>query len=467
MFAIPGIVLLVAAIYARPQEIFGWLAPVPLLYLLFALAVFGMALDLRAGNTRLSSTPALVPIAVFALWALGTSVIRAPAGMTPKVVELSICVALYLLLAHGVQSFRALGAVAGMVLAMVILVSAVAVHQSMAPTGCIQIDESIPGDTASGRHDGRPCEWARDCYLGDAEPGAEYMCEHVGLLGTTSVGHGRVRYRGVLQDPNELGLVAAIGLPLGFAIARSRRKAPGRGLLLVSSFLLVLACAVLTRSRTAQIVFLAVLAVLFARRFGVRGLLLASVLAAPLLVLGGRAGMEASSSMLERVDCWAEALSIWRAHPFLGAGLGQFGAYHYLTAHNSYLLALAELGLPGMWLFTAIVYLTVKIPLTAWNQSRLEGSVLASDAALPAVQPWSLGLLAAYAGLAVGIFFLSFTYHYVLWIYAGLSGALYSAIRRHHPAFVVRFGWRDALLITLIDAGIVVTVYLYARQALG
>ena len=59
MFAIPGIVLLVAAIYARPQEIFGWLAPVPLLHLLFGLALFGLALDLRVGNSRASSTPLL------------------------------------------------------------------------------------------------------------------------------------------------------------------------------------------------------------------------------------------------------------------------------------------------------------------------------------------------------------------------------------------------------------------------
>ena len=42
-----------------------------------------------------------------------------------------------------------------------------------------------------------------DCHEG-GEPGAIYRCERVGLFGTVSVGEGRVRYRGVLKDPNEL-----------------------------------------------------------------------------------------------------------------------------------------------------------------------------------------------------------------------------------------------------------------------
>ena len=63
---------------------------------------------------------------------------------------------------------------------------------------------------------------------------------------------------------------------------------------------------------------------------------------------------------------------MWRSHPFLGVGLGQFGEYHYLTAHNSYLLALAELGFPGMVLFSSIVYLSIKIPVARASSPRLE-----------------------------------------------------------------------------------------------
>jgi len=463
MFAIPGVVLLLVAIYARPQELYGPLESLPLLHALFALTAFGMVLDWRLGHTRLRNTPLTPWALLFVFWAYFSVLLRAPQSAPDHTLGLAICATLYLIIAHGVHTFRALGAVAGALLAMVILVCSIAVEQRFAPTGCIEIDESVPGDTTTGSYDGRACETTRECYFGNAEPGAQYMCEHVGLLGTTSVGQGRVRYRGVLQDPNELALAGAIGLPLAFAISRTRRRSISKRVLLVATFLLVLVCSVLTGSRSGQLVFLAVLAVPLSRRLGVRGIIVGAILAAPLLALGGRAGAEAATSVSERVDCWAEALSIWRAHPLLGAGLGQFGQYHYLTAHNSYLLTLAELGPAGMLLFSMLVYVAAKIPWVAWQETMRPGTPLSSDAALVLVRPWAMSVVAAIAGLAVGMFFLSFSYHYVLWIYLGLSGALYSSIRAHDESFTVPISWRDFVLVACVDVAIIVLVYGYAR----
>ena len=189
--------------------------------------------------------------------------IRAPSDAFGHILSLAVCVALYALVAHGVQTFRALHVVAGSVLAMVLVVCGVGAHQGFAPTGCIVVDETSRGDNASGKPDGRPCDNVRSCYLGDAEPGAEYLCEHVGLFGTTSVGRGRVRYRGVLQDPNELALAGGVGLPLAFAIGSVPRRSLGKGALVFLTLVLVVLCAVLTGSRSGQLVFLAVLGVLF------------------------------------------------------------------------------------------------------------------------------------------------------------------------------------------------------------
>jgi len=227
----------------------------------------------------------------------------------------------------------------------------------------------------------------------------------------------------------------------------------------------VLACAVLTRSRTGQVVCIAVLAAYFVKRFGVRGFLLGSLLALPLILFGGRSGEEASTSTMERFDCWAEALSMWRSHPLLGVGLGQFGEYHYLTAHNSYLLALAELGFPGMVLFSAIVYLSVKIPVLALRRTASSAPTFAGGA--ETVRPWATAMLAAFAGLGVGMFFLSFAYHYVLWIYLGLSGALYSAIRTHDPGFRVPFRWTELAVVAIADCGVIGLVHFYTKWKLG
>jgi hypothetical protein len=461
MLAIPGIVALVIFIYARPQEFFAYLRAVPLLYLFFGLALFGMLVDFRLRNLKLRMTPQLPWAFALFVYASVAVFIRAPAVAVSHVMGLAICMALYLVIAHGLQSFRAFNIVACSVLAMVVFVCGVGALQGFSETQCVEIDESTPGDSTVGNADGRPCETPRTCYEGDAEPGAEYMCEKIGLLGTTSVGRGRVRYRGVLQDPNELALAGAVGLPLAFGFGQVRRRSLPRWLVAVLTLALVVLCAVLTRSRGGQLVFLAVLAAYFARRFGVTGLAIGGVLAAPLLLLGGRSGAEADSSTSERLDCWAEALSMWRSHPILGVGLGQFNEYHYKTAHNSYLLTLAELGFPGMVLFSIVVYLSAKIPFVVL--SRTDGN---DEAARPA-RAWAMALLAAFAGLTVGIFFLSFAYHYVLWIYIGLAGALYSAVRRHDPSIRVSMGVWDIAIVAGTNLLMIATIYLYTRWALA
>ncbi len=465
MHAIPGIIALVVFIYARPQEFYEPLRVVPLLYIFFGLAVFGLWLDWRVGNTRLRAVPQLPWVLAFAAWTVFTVLIRAPGEAVSLALGLSVCIALFLLIAHGVQSFRALHWVAAAVLSMVLFVCSVGAHQGFAETGCVIVDETIPGDKASGKPDGRPCDTPRACYVNGAEPGAEYQCERIGLFGTTSIGRGRVRYRGVLQDPNELALAGGVGLPLAFAFGQAR-GGMGRRTLGLMAFLLVLLCAVLTGSRGGQLVFLAVLGAYFVSRVGVAGILLGGVLALPLLLLGGRGGEDASSSTMERVDCWAEALSMFRSHPLLGVGFGQFTEYHYMTAHNSYLLALAELGFPGMLLFSAILYLSGKIPLAVLRHMKLatEPGIVAGA---QLTRAWAMALLAAFVGLAVGIFFLSFTFHYVLWIYLGLAGALFSAVRRHDSSFRVRLEWYDLVALLIANIGIIGLVFLYTKWKLG
>src|SRR3954471_21405062 len=108
MFAIPGIIALVVFIYARPQEFFERLRVVPLLHIFCGLALFGMVLDLRLGHSRLRATPQLPWVALFFVWSALTVLIRAPSSALEHILSLSICVTLFVLVAHGVQSFRAL-----------------------------------------------------------------------------------------------------------------------------------------------------------------------------------------------------------------------------------------------------------------------------------------------------------------------------------------------------------------------
>jgi len=94
--------------------------------------MFGIAVDLRLGNSRLRAAPQLPYIALFFAWSVLTVLIRAPGTALEHIISLSICVTLFLLIAQGVQSFRALHLVAAGVLSMVLFVCTVGVEQGFA-----------------------------------------------------------------------------------------------------------------------------------------------------------------------------------------------------------------------------------------------------------------------------------------------------------------------------------------------
>jgi O-antigen ligase len=129
-----------------------------------------------------------------------------------------------------------------------------------------------------------------------------------------------------------------------------------------------------------------------------------------------------------------------------------------LTAHNSYVLAAAEIGLVGMWLWSMVMLLTLKIPLAVMR--RLSRS---DDPASAPARTWALAILASQIGLLVGIFFLSFCYHQVLWIWVGVSAALYQAMKAHDPEFEVETGWRDLVLALVIDLLLIAILFVYTR----
>ena len=455
MFAAAGLLALIVVDYLRPQEYLPFLSVVPLLHIATGLALLGLVLDLRLGLSRIHAMPHLALTILFFFWCLITVIVREREQLVTRAEALLIPIAICLLVAHGIQTFRMLQLVCGLLLAIAVGLAALGVEQGLAHRGCHRI--AVKAGHTVYVYDGRPCSEADRaiCEAEGAEPGAEYVCEKVGLLGTQS-DHGRVRYRGSLEDPNELSLALGIALPFAFAFL-NRRRSIARLILVAAAVVLVGLCAYFTQSRGGQLVFLTVLAVYFVRRYGVgRGLIVGVLLALPLLILGGRSGEEAAVSTMDRLECWWVGLHLAVGAPVFGVGYGQFTEYHYLTAHNSFILAAAELGLPGMLLWTSIGYVAMKIPIEA-----LRAQVA------PVARVWAIALLASVTGLLLGSFFLSYAYKDVFWLYVGLTGVLYEAIRRHDPSFRVRFGFRDLGTVALIDLALLSALIGYTGLKMG
>ena len=438
MFALPGICGLIIFILARPQEFYAPLQKLPFLYIFCAAAIGGYIVDLKLRRLEPIAAPNLLFAALFIGWIVICDAVKVPQDFISHAIEAAIIAILYFTIAHGAQRFRSLQVVAGVTMATCLFLSFVCWHQGMQPRSCVAIDEGHPGE---GIPDGRACEIATDCYGPEAEPGSEYRCEKVGLFGTFSI-EDRVRYRGELHDPNEVSMTICAG-GLAFVIAFAFRRRDLRGVIFAGAATILIAWTiVLTESRGGMVVFLAVPGVYFVNRYGWKGAVIGLALALPVMMLGGRSGESADESTFLRYEAWAAGLDMFKESPIFGVGHREFAEHFFMTAHNSYVLTLAETGMIGFFLFLSLIWTSTK---TVWLGVKQLSKVPGAEVA----RTWGLALLAAMAGIIFQIHTLSFAYHPVLWIFFGFAGAYGTAVKHHKPDFTVPYTLYDGLAIAV------------------
>lgn len=205
---------------------------------------------------------------------------------------------------------------------------------------------------------------------------------------------------------------------------------------------------------------LTVVGVYFVRRYGVaKGIIVGAVMALPVLLLGGRSGEEADSSSEERAGALFRGVDLVREHPLLGVGRGLFGDYYFITAHNSYLLTASELGLPGMLLWSMVMYMTLKIPFVL--------AFRPPPGTDPALREFAVSVFVSLCAFLVGITFLSFAYHNLLWIYIGLSGALYGVAKEKVPGYEVKIAGKEIGYVFGADLVLLAFLFVFTRLRPG
>lgn len=445
---------IVVVLLLRPMEVFPALTALHPLEALTMLAAIGVATSAFLGRKRLVVVPQLPWLGAFVVIAYGVTLVRlGRPGATTVWLATTLPAIFMVVVAYGLQGIDRLKRFTVTIGACMTLISAVAVHQGMQPKQCIGVEVSGEEDEEYVP-DGRACEGVRVCE-NNGKP-IDYLCERVGAFGTYSTG-GRVRWKGQLADPNELAVFVGAVLPLYFVTERSRDWRV-RALVLFPLLSLALYAVVLGQSRGGQLVLLTIALVHFVRRFGWRGVIVACALAAPIVALSWRDGSEAESSSEERAEILREGLVLLKRHPFVGVGVQQFQDEIDIphTAHNAYLLAVTELGIPGYFAWLGLVWTSIKIPLTV---------VRKPPAGLdPALLRFAYALALSFAGVLVGIFFLSFTYKQLLFIYLGLAGALYATVREAHPEFEVKTDRRDVVGIIVAGALLLMAVVVVSRS---
>ena len=289
---------------------------------------------------------------------------------------------------------------------------------------------------------------------------AATLVYHGHLQVTTGLGwtgepmiEGRITYSGIFNDPNDMGLLFVLAIGLCILHLRTQQ---GRFMRLLAWTTLgwLLYGVYLTDSRGTMLATLTVLALEIWARFGKGAVITLGVIAVPVLIAYTRlAALDAEDESAEgRIDAWYEGVQLLTQYPLFGVGWQMFSDHNSLTAHNSMVLAMAELGVLGYTVWLSLVFLsgwmiwrlaypagllpqpyppraaTVRKETPAALPSPAEAAILPGfDAAAERLAARSL--LFAACGFAVGAFFLSQSYKPMLFLNCGLIAGRYLGMR--------------------------------------
>lgn len=213
------------------------------------------------------------------------------------------------------------------------------------------------------------------------------------------VEHIRITWYGIFGDPNDLGLVLVMGIPFLLNMAFNKQ------------FLLPTICIPLityaifyTNSRGSYLALLASVMFYFVIRYrnksgGIIGLVLVGIL----FILGPSrmSGLSSNEESAQgRLEAWHAGFQMFKSNPLLGVGQDMFLDYNNLTAHNSFVHVMAELGFFGLFFFVGLIYFPLNwLWMNLFKENRL------------AFSKEDLGLVSAtfssMLGMLVAMFFLS------------------------------------------------------------
>jgi O-antigen ligase len=122
-------------------------------------------------------------------------------------------------------------------------------------------------------------------------------------------------------------------------------------------------------------------------------------------------------------------LQLLRQHPLAGVGFNQFLEFNDLTAHNSYVLCFAELGVVGYFLWIALIVVSAR---------QLNGLMAGSEDA--EFVRWTSAVQKSLFAFLASAFFLSRTYSPSLYVLLGIITGLY-AFSRNDSTVLARPFW--------------------------
>lgn len=254
---------------------------------------------------------------------------------------------------------------------------------------------------------------------------------------------------GDMYDPNDLAMLMVTILPISFmSIFVVKRLLAKILLLLCSTFLLVAITTTQSRGGFIGLVIVAICIIFIKIKkvSRIKRIIPIAILGFIFIYSMGGEYKDRIRSIFENTDegagrilVWKRTLFIIKDHPILGVGPNAFmtayGDYlandrfegelsrtsaggKWQTAHNSFLLVLAELGLPGLIIFVSILYLTFR------NLRRIMKLPLADNEESKNIKYHATALMISLAGFLTCSFFLSQAYNGLIYVIFVLSNSM-------------------------------------------
>lgn len=273
----------------------------------------------------------------------------------------------------------------------------------------------------------------------------------------------RITFLGFFNDPNDLAMFFVMNIPIMFYLRSTSENFFVRTALLV--LVLGLLYGVYLANSRGGLVGLMSLAMTYCYfRYGKIKTFFASVLGLPIVYVAMKFFREIDTeegSADGRIQAWYEGVQMFKYRPLFGVGKGQFVEHHGLTAHNSMVLIWAELGLIGYTLWFLTISLTLFLLYKIFNlgvEKFQEDKKMLNDIFLAKC------LFFSFMGFLFTAFFLSRSYVVFLYVFLGLSYAVYHRVKLQNkeianinlPKLIALL--TGASLLSLIGLYIIITI---------
>jgi O-antigen ligase len=317
-------------------------------------------------------------------------------------------------------------------------------------------------------------------------------------VGRLDLGERRITYLGFFSDPNDIGMLLVMCIPFTIYFYK-KEKALIKSAMILILFVLLYGIY-LTGSRGTMLGAGSLVGIYFLVTYAGPKLFITAMVLAPIfatVVASLQSNIDASAN--GRLEAWYHGIQMMLSNPVFGIGKGRFLEEHGLVAHNSYIHIVGELGIPGysLWggalIFTVIAgYSFIKfrnkqkqedtladIPVPQNTSLNLIGTKTEKKLKIEQVKEENNKILAitdeyalnqtlffSMVGFMVTAFFLSKTFHLLLFIFIGMTLASHIRLVKLEPKLERFFNNQIAIRSMLYCWVVIVAVYITLKMGL-